>query len=54
MPNKDGTGPQGKGAKTGRGTGNCKDAESSQNGFRRNSCIGPRRCSRGSEKRQNV
>ncbi|MFH1589837.1 MAG: DUF5320 domain-containing protein [archaeon] len=27
MPNKDGTGPEGKGPKTGRGTGNCKDAE---------------------------
>lgn len=24
MPNKDGTGPEGKGAKTGRGKGNCK------------------------------
>ncbi len=25
MPNKDGTGPQGEGAKTGRGAGNCSD-----------------------------
>jgi len=24
MPNKDGTGPKGKGPKTGRGKGNCK------------------------------
>ena len=27
MPNKDGTGPEGKGSKTGRQRGNCKDAE---------------------------
>ena len=27
MPNKDGTGPEGKGSKTGRQMGNCKDAE---------------------------
>ena len=27
MPNKDGTGPNGKGSKTGRQLGNCKDAE---------------------------
>jgi len=27
MPNKDGTGPQGKGPKTGRQMGNCKDAK---------------------------
>jgi len=26
MPNKDGTGPEGKGSKTGRQKGNCKDA----------------------------
>lgn len=25
MPNKDGTGPQGKGPRTGRGLGDCKD-----------------------------
>ena len=28
MPNKDRTGPEGKGPKTGRQQGNCKDAES--------------------------
>ncbi len=27
MPNKDGTGPQGKGSKTGRQMGNCEGAE---------------------------
>jgi len=27
MPNKDGTGPEGKGPKTGNQRGNCKDAE---------------------------
>jgi hypothetical protein len=27
MPNRDGTGPEGKGSKTGRQMGNCKDAE---------------------------
>ena len=27
MANKDGTGPEGKGPKTGRQMGNCKDAE---------------------------
>ena len=27
MPNKDGTGPQGKGSKTGRQEGNCQNAE---------------------------
>jgi len=27
MPNKDGTGPEGKGSKTGRGLGNCSSKE---------------------------
>ena len=27
MPNKDGTGPEGKGPKTGRGLGNCSSKE---------------------------
>jgi len=27
MPNKDGTGPEGKGAKTGRQSGNCEGVE---------------------------
>lgn len=33
MPNKDGTGPEGKGPKTGRQLGNCKDAKSVGRGF---------------------
>ncbi len=31
MPNLDGTGPQGKGPKTGRGLGNCNSVNESQN-----------------------
>lgn len=31
MPNKDGTGPQGKGSRTGRGDGNCKPAQQGDN-----------------------
>jgi len=31
MPNRDGTGPEGKGPKTGRQMGNCKDAEPNNN-----------------------
>jgi Family of unknown function (DUF5320) len=30
MPNKNGTGPEGKGAKTGRGLGNCDSNKSSE------------------------
>jgi len=44
MPNKDGTGPEGKGSKTGRQMGNCKDAEPQQ-GFGRGRGLGP--CGRG-------
>ena len=38
MPNMDGTGPEGKGAKTGRQMGKCKDAQPLGRGrrFRRN------------------
>jgi len=32
MPNKDKTGPEGKGSKTGRQLGNCKDAKPVQTG----------------------
>jgi hypothetical protein len=42
MPNKDGTGPEGKGSKTGRQMGNCKEAKSVGRGF--GSC-GMRKCS---------
>lgn len=37
MPNRDGTGPQGKGPRTGRGLGDCKDGESPQP---RGRCLG--------------
>jgi len=30
MPNKDGTGPEGKGARTGRGLGNCDSGKLSE------------------------
>ncbi|MBN2890490.1 MAG: DUF5320 domain-containing protein [Bacteroidales bacterium] len=33
MPNNDKTGPEGKGAKTGRGLGNCDDSNNSNRGF---------------------
>lgn len=42
MPNKDRTGPEGKGPRTGRGMGNCEGAEPQQ-GYGR--CQG-RRCRR--------
>ena len=47
MPNKDKTGPEGKGSKTGRQMGSCKDAEPQENqrGFGRG-CNRPRRCRR--------
>ena len=47
MPNKDGTGPEGKGPKTGRQMGNCKNAEPQENrgrGLGRDNR--PRRCRR--------
>ena len=34
MPNRDGTGPNGDGPKTGRGQGNCKPNESTPRFFR--------------------
>ena len=42
MPNKDGKGPEGKGPKTGRQQGNCKDAEASENPPRRGLGLGRR------------
>ena len=33
MPNKDGTGPEGKGPKTGRQMGNCKGAKPTERGL---------------------
>ncbi|MFH1376463.1 MAG: DUF5320 domain-containing protein [Candidatus Woesearchaeota archaeon] len=35
MPNKDGTGPEGKGSRTGRQMGNCKEAEPTRRGLGR-------------------
>ncbi len=35
MPNKDGTGPNGKGSKTGRQLGKCEGAEPIERGSRR-------------------
>ena len=42
MPNKDGTGPNGNGQKTGRQLGNCKEAEPIARG-NGNGCNGRRR-----------
>ena len=56
MPNQDGKGPEGKGPKTGRQLGNCKDTEpqpypkqkSLERGLGRGTgCGRPRRCGRG-------
>ena len=51
MPNKDGTGPQGKGPKSGRQLGNCKGAEPQESFGRGNGrrCNRPRRCGRREE-----
>lgn len=35
MPNKDGTGPEGKGPKTGRQMGNCEEKKPSRKGLNR-------------------
>ncbi len=50
MPNKDRTGPTGKGPRTGRQLGNCENTEP-QNGFGQGKgfgrrCNRPRRCQR--------
>lgn len=45
MPNKDGTGPLGKGPRTGRQEGNCEGAEPIQRGLGRG--CGGRRQGRG-------
>ena len=39
MPNKDGTGPTGKGPLTGRGFGNCEGAKECSPNKRRNKCL---------------
>lgn len=45
MPNKDGTGPNGEGPKTGRGLGPCGDgtARGGERGINRRRDFGPRR-----------
>ena len=46
MPNKDGTGPEGKGPKTGNQMGNCEEANSSKG---KGSGLGP--CGQGLQRR---
>ena len=43
MPNRDGTGPEGKGSKTGRQMGNCKGAKPNENAPRLGAGRRPRR-----------
>lgn len=43
MPRRDGTGPMGAGAKTGRGLGNCSETRISERGIRRGVGLGCRR-----------
>jgi hypothetical protein len=43
MPRRDGTGPMGAGAKTGRGLGNCSETRISERGIRRGMGLGCRR-----------
>jgi hypothetical protein len=40
MPNQDGTGPAGKGSKTGRGLGNCKPATQNEENTERGKGLG--------------
>jgi hypothetical protein len=40
MPNRDGTGPEGKGPRTGRELGNCEDANPRKGTSRRGSGLG--------------
>ena len=54
MSNRDGTGPEGKGAKTGRGLGNCNPQEYSNEEKPQGSGFGIRRfLGRGNRRRQN-
>jgi len=43
MANRNGTGPEGKGPRTGRQQGNCKDAEPNESGPRRGLGMGDRK-----------
>jgi len=50
MPNKDGTGPNGKGSMTGRKMGNCEGAKAEEDCNK--PCRGTRQC-RGNGRRRN-
>ncbi len=52
MPNRDGTGPNGQGPRTGRQQGNCKDAEPQENRPIRGRGIGAGRRPRGAGRGQ--
>lgn len=54
MPNRDGTGPEGKGSKTGRQMGNCKGAKTNGERPRRGQGRGAGRKPRGFGRRQNA
>jgi len=56
MPNKDGTGPEGKGSKTGRGLGDCKSEKSSNEikSYGKGEGIRRGRAGRGNRKFQNI
>lgn len=51
MPNRDGTGPDGKGAKTGRKLGNCKPQESANEEKLKERGLGNRRLQEKGNKR---
>ncbi|BAX78425.1 hypothetical protein ALGA_0030 [Labilibaculum antarcticum] len=54
MPNRDGTGPDGKGVKTGRKLGNCKPQESANEEKLKERGLGNRRLQeKGNKRRQN-
>ena len=54
MSNRDGTGPEGKGAKTGRGQGNCNPQESTNEEIPQGRGFGNRRLlGKGNRRRQN-
>ena len=55
MPNKDGTGPEGKGPRTGRQLGNCENTEPIvRNGLGLGPCGRGRGCGRGFRRNQNA
>ena len=54
MPNRDKTGPEGKGSKTGRQMGNCKDAKPQQGLGRVRNLVRGRGLGRGRGFRRNI